>query len=101
MLIDEEAIEPADAGPGQVAALHDDRRVVVALDVGGDRGCRARRETPCSGGGAGSALTAIACLPSARSAYAIASCEPIESPSGRECEESTKRRRARIASTMR
>src|SRR6185436_9333415 len=27
-------------------------------------------------------------------------CDPIESPSGRECEEITKRRRARIASTM-
>src|SRR5262245_36964 len=31
----------------------------------------------------------------------MASCDPIESPSGRECEESTNRFRERIASTMR
>src|SRR5262245_13990945 len=53
-----------------------------------------------SGAGAGSALTTTASLPSARSAYAIASCEPIESPSGRECDDSTNRRRPRMACAM-
>src|SRR5215472_6511521 len=53
------------------------------------------------GGGAGSAFTRSACLPIARSAYAIASCDPIESPSGREWDESTKRCRALIASAIR
>src|SRR5262249_48547011 len=46
---------------------------------------------------AGSRLTTVTSLPSARSAKAIASCDPVESPSGRECEEITKRRRERIA----
>src|SRR5690349_6997400 len=41
------------------------------------------------------------CLPSASSAKAIASCEPIESPSGRACEVSRKRGRARISSRIR
>src|SRR4051812_25672671 len=53
------------------------------------------------GGGAGSRLTTRTCLPRARRAYAMASCEPIASPSGRACEDSTNVRRARIASTMR
>src|SRR5689334_18624414 len=54
-----------------------------------------------SAGGAGSKLTTVTSFPSARSANAIASWLPIESPSGRECEEMTNRRRARIASTIR
>src|SRR5918993_4009088 len=52
-------------------------------------------------GGAASWFTTSTCLPSARSANAIASCEPMESPSGRECELITNRWRARIASQMR
>src|SRR5262245_11216969 len=54
-----------------------------------------------SGAGARSWLTRWTCLPRARSANAIASCEPIESPSGRLCDERTKRWRWRIASTIR
>src|SRR5476649_1993315 len=53
-----------------------------------------------SGGGAASAFTTVTSLPSARSAYAIAICEPRESPSGRECDEITKRCRVRMASTI-
>src|SRR5439155_3502633 len=53
----------------------------------------------CMGSGAGSLLMTRTSLPSARRAYAMASCDPIESPSGRECEEMRKRRRARMAST--
>src|SRR5215471_10275258 len=49
---------------------------------------------------AGSRLTTVTSLPSARSANAIASCDPIESPSGRECEEITKRRRERTAAVI-
>ncbi len=44
-----------------------------------------------SGPGAASELTMRTSLPIARSANAIASCEPIESPSGRECDEITYR----------
>src|SRR5688572_18187908 len=40
------------------------------------------------------------CLPSASSANAIASCEPMESPSGRACEVIRKRCRAKIASRI-
>ena len=54
-----------------------------------------------SGAGAASWFTTSTCLPSARSANAIASCEPMESPSGRACELITNRWRARIASRMR
>src|SRR5450756_2037039 len=39
-------------------------------------------------------------LPRASSAYAIASCDPMESPSGRACEVIRKRRRACIASQI-
>src|SRR4029077_9361976 len=53
-----------------------------------------------SGCGAGSALNAATSLPSAFSAKAIASCEPIESPSGLACDERTKRCRVWIASTI-
>src|SRR6266540_12883 len=53
-----------------------------------------------SGGGAASALTTAASFPSALSALAIASCDPIESPSGRACDDRTKRCLARIASTI-
>ena len=65
---DEEPIEPGDAGPREVAALHDDRGVEVALDtlVGdldvGDAGKRS------SGAGARSVLTTSTSFPSARSA---------------------------------
>ena len=44
-----------------------------------------------SGAAAGSAFTTVTSLPSAFSANAIASWLPIESPSGRECEETTNR----------
>src|SRR3954470_20763128 len=40
------------------------------------------------------------CLPSASSANAIASCEPMESPSGRACEVRRKRLRRRISSRI-
>src|SRR4051794_14798239 len=52
-------------------------------------------------GGAASWFTTSTSLPSARSAYAIASCDPMESPSGRECELMTNRWRSRIASQIR
>ena len=55
-------------------------------------------ETPGNGiSGAGAAIGVDErrrSLPSARSAYAMASCDPIESPSGRACDESTNRCRA-------
>src|SRR5918994_4303535 len=54
-----------------------------------------------SGPGAVSWFTTSTCLPSARRANAIASCDPIESPSGRACELMTNRWRERIASQMR
>src|SRR4051812_24492961 len=53
-----------------------------------------------SAGAAGSKLTTTTSLPSADSANAIAIWEPIESPSGRECEERMNRCRARIASAI-
>src|SRR5690348_18333406 len=40
-------------------------------------------------------------LPSSSSAYAIANCDPIESPSGRACDVTRKRCRDWIASQMR
>src|SRR5437764_12766715 len=52
------------------------------------------------GPGAGSLLTTRTVLPRARSAKPSASCEPIESPSGRACDESTKCCRARIAAAI-
>ena len=67
---DEETLEPLNAGSRQVAALHDDGGGVVAgldLDAIGD----AMSGTPgncINGGGAGSALTIVTCLPRARSA---------------------------------
>src|SRR2546423_6882129 len=54
-----------------------------------------------SGPGAGSLLTIRTSLPSDHSAYAIACCEPMASPSGRTCDESTKRCRLRISSAIR
>src|SRR6185369_8418361 len=48
--------------------------------------------------GAGSWATMRTSLPSARSASVIATCEPMASPSGRACDTTTKRRRARMAS---
>src|SRR5215211_5746430 len=50
-----------------------------------------------SGGGGGSLLTTRASLPRPRSANAIASDDPMASPSGRACETITKRCRVRIA----
>src|SRR6188768_336417 len=47
--------------------------------------------------GAGSCATIRTSLPSARSASAIATCEPMASPSGRAWETTTNRWRARIA----
>src|SRR5512145_1331376 len=54
-----------------------------------------------SGTGGGSRLTMRASLPSARSAYAMATCDPIASPSGRTWDAITKRRRLRISSAAR
>ena len=51
-----------------------------------------------SGGGGSSRLTTRTSLPRCRSAYAIASDEPMASPSGRACDATTKRCRCRIAS---
>src|SRR5229473_1977389 len=53
-----------------------------------------------SGSGARSALTTRASLPIARSAYAMASADPIESPSGLACDEITNRCFVRSASTI-
>src|SRR5258705_2397078 len=53
------------------------------------------------GPGAGSWFTIRASFPRCHSAWAIANCEPIESPSGRTCEDSTKRCRLRISSAIR
>src|SRR5262245_43284642 len=53
------------------------------------------------GPGGASWLTRRTSLPRSQSANAIASCEPIASPSGRTCDESTKRCRLRISSAMR
>src|SRR5262249_15533466 len=53
-----------------------------------------------SGAGARSALTTATSLPRARSAYAMASWDPIESPSARACEGRTNRPRVRTASTI-
>ena len=99
---DEEAVEPGDAGPRQVAALHDDRGVEVARRrASAMSDVRHAGKLPSAAAAPASRVDdAIASLPSARSAYAIASCDPIESPSGRACDESTKRCRARIASTI-
>src|SRR5262245_54435951 len=51
--------------------------------------------------GGASWLTRRTSLPSCQSANAIASCEPMASPSGRTCDDSTNRCRRRISSTMR
>src|SRR5258706_423291 len=53
------------------------------------------------GAGTGSRLTRRTSLSRCQSAKAIASCEPIASPSGRTCDESTKRCRVRIWSAIR
>ena len=92
---DERMLEPGDAGPREVAALHHDHRVGVgAVHALGRSRSGPSRESPGSDRGAASALTMRTSLPSASSANAIASCEPIESPSGRACEVSRKRWRA-------
>src|SRR5262245_9494531 len=52
------------------------------------------------GAGGRSRDTARACLPSRRNAKTMASCEPMASPSGRRCETTTKRCRARMASAI-
>ena len=56
---DEEALEPGDAGARQVAALHDDRGVEVAVDLGRRSRCPATPGNAISGAGAGSALTTV------------------------------------------
>src|SRR5262245_36797444 len=53
------------------------------------------------GVGGASWLTRRASLPSCQSANAIASWDPMASPSGRTCDDSTKRCRLRISSAMR
>src|SRR5689334_9564801 len=54
-----------------------------------------------SGPGGASRLTRRTSLPICHRAYAIASCEPMASPSGRTCDDSTKRCRLRISSATR
>ena len=93
------SIEARHAGARELAALHDERRVVRlghrgrdldAVDAGeglqehGRRRRRRRPWRPC---------------PCARSARAIAIAEPIASPSGRWCEATTNRRPAFTAAT--
>src|SRR5688500_10283088 len=51
----------------------------------------------CRGGGGASRNTTRTSLPSWRSAYAMASADPIASPSGRTCEVTTNRCRRRIS----
>src|SRR6266516_692897 len=77
--------------------------MIAASNAPSTRGAMTMSATPgnsCRGGGAASALTTTACFPSSRSAKAIASWDPMESPSGRACDESTNRSRERIAWTM-
>src|SRR5258705_8562565 len=54
-----------------------------------------------NGSGGGSWFTIRTSFPRCHKAYAIASCEPMASPSGRTCEDSTKRCRVRISSAIR
>src|SRR6185436_3595769 len=89
------------ATPVRVRSLHS--MMIAASKSPSTRSAISMSETPgkaISGAGAGSAFTTRTSWPSARSANAIASCEPIESPSGLAWEEMTKRRRVRIASTI-
>ena len=93
---DEAARQPVHARPGDVAALHEDDRVAGVVEravtsIVGDAG------NSRIGGGAGSCATSRTSLPSALSASAIATCEPMASPSGRACDVTTNRRRARMA----
>ena len=67
MLITKYRSRPLDAGAREVAALHDDRRVEVAGDLVGDLDVR-HPGNGISGPGAGSLLTRVTSLPSARSA---------------------------------
>ena len=97
----EVALEAGHAGPRQVAALEHDQRVEVALDARrhldrGDAG-----QAPGTAGGGASRLTIRTVLPIARSAAARATCDPIESPSGRACDVRRNVERARIASRIR
>src|SRR5947209_6229280 len=99
MLITKNRSSPATA----VRSSEPHSMMIAASKSPSTRGAIVMAGTPAnciSGGGAGSALTTSACFPIARSAQAIASCEPIESPSGRECDDSTNRCRARIAATI-
>ena len=97
---DEASLEPGDAGARQVACTPSRSRASASASstVGARSRCGPCRGSPCSARARGSALTMRTSLPSASSAKAIASCEPIESPSGRACEVIRKRWRARIAS---
>ena len=84
MLMTKNALEAGDAGALEVAALHDDRGVEVAVDARRRSRCRARRGTPSAAAAPGRVDRRSTSLPSARSAKAIASCDPIASPSGRD-----------------
>src|SRR5918993_1446455 len=88
--------------PGRFRSLHS--MTMAASKSPSTRSATRIEGTPgndISAGGAPSWFTPSTCFPSARSANAIASCDPMESPSGRECELMTNRWRARIASQMR
>ena len=78
----ETAIEPADAGTRELAALEDDGDVERLVDGGGDPDAL-DPGSHATAGGAGSQLTIATCLPSAESASASASSDPMASPSGR------------------
>ena len=64
MLMTNAALEAVDAGPLQVAALHDDHRVAGIVDAVGDDRCRATPGSASSGGGGRSRLTTRTSLPS-------------------------------------
>ena len=62
---DREAVEAGDAGPGEVAALHDDGGVEVALHAVGDHDIEPTPGKACSGSGAASRSTTRTSFPSA------------------------------------
>src|SRR5437899_6943624 len=79
-------------------------RMMAASNTSAVRSAMTMSGTPgkaIRGPGAGAWMTPRPLLPSAVSAYASASCDPIESPSGRACEERTNRCRTRMASVIR
>ncbi len=82
----EVSLEPRDAGAGQVAALDHDQRVELRPSPSRQSRCARCPGSPANAVGGTSWLTMRTDLPIARSAAASASCDPIESPSGRACE---------------